>query len=182
MTASPPVNLYVMEIGEVAKIISRIADGFEEACVQCLDDNPGVVLLAVTEQLYSGLDGEGNYLSPTYDDDPFFEEEGVWHHRAKDYKAWKHAITPPVSGTMLGLPPRPDEVPNLFINGKFYSEILTFRRGDALVVDPGYGNGMAIVAKYGDEILNMGPTAVEFFNAEYMLPAIDAFFKKCGYR
>lgn len=171
-----------MGIEEVANIIKRISDGFEEACVRCISDNSDIVLKAVREQLYSGVDGDGRHLSPTYDDDPFFEEEGPWHHRAKDYKAWKRSITPPVSGTMLGLPPRPDDVPNLFIDGKFYSEINATLKGDVLVVDPGNGDGPSIVAKYGDEILDMGYTAIDYFNTTYMLPAIDSFFKDCGYR
>lgn len=171
-----------MGIKEVADIIGRIAGGIEESCVRCLDENKGVVLDAVKEQLYSGLDGEEKHLSPTYDDDPFFNEEGWWHNRAKDYKAWKYKITPPLGGTMLGLPPRPDDVPNLFINGKFYSEIFAMRRGNGLVVDPGNEKGPAIVSKYGDEILNMGPTAIEYFNLFYMLPSIGEFFKDCGYR
>lgn len=171
-----------MGIEEVARIIQKISDGFEEACIRCLDENSGIILDAVKEQLKSGQDGDGQHLSPTYDNDPYFEEEGYWHHRAKDYKAWKYSITPPVAGTMLGLPPRPDEVPNLYIDGKFYSEITAYRKGDALVVDPGSGNGPSIVAKYGDTILDIGPTAVGYFNLNYMLPAIDSFFKDCGYK
>lgn len=78
-----------MDIVKVVNIIQRIADGFEEACIECLSNNSGIVQLAVTEQMYSGQDGEGQLLTPGYDDDPFFEEEGYWYHRAKDYKAWK---------------------------------------------------------------------------------------------
>lgn len=180
--ASPPLIFIRMGIERIAEIIHKIATGFEEACMQCLEANSGIVTDSIKEQLYSGQDGEGNHLSPTYDNDPYFEEEGWWYHRAKDYKAWKYTITPPLSGTMLGLPPRPDDVPNLFINGKFYSEITARRRGDVLVVDPGNDKGPSIVAKYGDEILNMGPTAISYFNTTYMLPAIDSFFKDCGYK
>lgn len=171
-----------MGIEEVADIIEKISEGFEDACMKCLDDKKGIIIQAVTEQMYSGQDGEGNYLSPTYDEDPFFEERGWWYHRAKEYKAWKYGITPPVVSPMLGLSPRPDEVPNLFINGLFYGEINAFRRNDAIVVDPGDGNGPSIVSKYGDEILKMGPIALEYFNEEYMLPAIGDFFKDCGYK
>ena len=171
-----------MGIDEVAKIIGKISDGFEEMCIRCLSDNSGIVLDAVREQLYSGLDGEGKHLSPTYDEDPFFEEKGYWHHRAKDYEAWKYSITPPASGEMLGLPKRPKNVPNLKVDGSFYSEINAMRKGDILVVDPGSGNGPSIVAKYGDIILGMGPTAIEYFNQNYMLPAIDSFFKDSGYK
>lgn len=171
-----------MGIEEMAKIISKIAAGFEGACMDCLESNRGIVLQAVREQLYSGLDGEGRPLSPSYDNDDYFDEPSFWYHRSADYKAWKRSITPPISGTMLGLPPRADEVPNLFINGKFYSEINSYRQEDALIVDPGSGRGPAIVEKYGDQILAPGPTAVEFFNAKFLLPAIGSFFKDCGYQ
>ncbi len=83
---------------------------------------------------------------------------------------------------MLGLPARPDAVPNLFINGKFYSEITATLKGNALYTDPGSGDGPDIVGKYGDRILGMGQTAIGYFNTNCMLPAIDSFFKKCGYK
>lgn len=171
-----------MNIQEVADIIHRVADGFEENCARCLDDNKGVVLQAVREQLYSGQNSEGGHLSPTYDNDPFFDEEGWWYHRAYAYKAWKREITPPVAGTMLGLPPRPDDVPNLFIDGTFYAEINARRNGNALLVDPGSGHGPEILAKYGDNILKMGPDAKEYFNMYYMIPSIENFLRNCGYR
>lgn len=171
-----------MNIARVADIIKKIATGFEESVAVCMDDNKVTVLRAVTEQLYSGLDSDGGYLSPSYDADPFFEEEGEWHHRSDDYKAWKNAITPPEGGYMLGLPPRPDNVPNLFINGKFYSEIDAERHDMSLHVDPGTGNGPDIVAKYGDSILAMGDTAVRYFNEYHTWPAIKELFEKSGYK
>lgn len=171
-----------MKIWEVADIIHRVADGFEDNCVRCLDENKGVVLQAVKEQLYSGQNGMGELMSPTYDNDPYFDEPGWWFHRAYAYKAWKKEITPPVAGTMLGLPPRPDDVPNLFIDGTFYEEINAKMQGKALVVDPGDGNGPQIIGKYGDNILTLGPTARDYFNYYYMIPSIARFLNDCGYR
>lgn len=171
-----------MGIEEVSGIIHKIAVGLAPACAQCLDVNKGIVLDAVREQIYSGLDGDGQHLSPTYDDDPYFEEEGFWFHRSNDYKSWKHSITPPEAGLMLGLPPRPENVPNLFINGKFFSEITATLSGDKLVIDPGANNGPSIVAKYGDRMLHIGETAVGFFNDTCMLPAIEELYEKSGYK
>lgn len=171
-----------MGIEEVSTIIGKIADGFEEACAECLDANKGIVLQLVKEQLYSGTDGDGKQLSPTYDNDPYFKEPGWWFERAKDYIAWKNLITPPGTGPLLGLPPRELTVPNLFIDGTFYSEINASRRGNALITDPGHGNGPEIEKKYGDRLLAMGPEAVDYFNEHYLLPAIGVFFEQCGYR
>lgn len=171
-----------MGVEEVAKIIWAIADGIEESCAECLSNNSGIVVLAVTEQLYSGQDGDAQYLSPTYDEDPYFNEPGPWYQDAEGYKEWKFNITPPVISSMLGLGPRPEDVPNLYINGKFFSEINATRKDLGLLIDPGSGDGPAIVEKYGDQILEMGPTAVSYFNEEYMLPHIEKFFITCGYK
>lgn len=171
-----------MGVEEVYDIIHDISEGFEPACVQCLQDNSGTVLEAVKEQLYSGLDADGKHLSPTYDDDPYFNEKGPWMHRASAYKKWKEEITPPKAGEMLGLPPRPVSVPNLYINGKFYSEITAMPNGAMLTIDPGIESGPDIVSKYGERILGIGPSAVEYFNRMYMLPAIEELFRNCGYQ
>ena len=50
---------------DVADVIATISDTFEDAVVQCMDDNREVVADMIREQLYSGVDGKGNYLSPT---------------------------------------------------------------------------------------------------------------------
>lgn len=76
----------------------------------------------------------------------------------------------------------PTTSPNLYITGVFYSEITAAPNGYGLDIDPGNGNGPAIVAKYGDCLLDIGPTAIGYFNANFMLPAIESFFRDCGYR
>lgn len=175
-----------MGIEEVANIIHAIAEGFEPACERCLHENGERVRLLVLEQLIAGQDREGKHITPTYDDDPFFEQEGFWHKRNAAYKAWKRTIAPITGGgEVLGLSPRPDAVPNLFIDGTFYSEVNARNIPNGVTIDPGTGNGPEIVAKYegaGHDILNMGPTAIEYFNQNIMLPAIGDFFKSCGYR
>lgn len=171
-----------MDIYSVQDVIHNIAEGFEENALECLEFHSGNIVVAIQEQIYSGQNGKGEHLFPTYDTDPYFEEKGTWYHRAQDYKTWKNKIRPPVGSSLLGLPPRPDNVPNLFINGKFFSEITATRRGDMLYVDPGNGDGPDIVAKYKESLLDIGDSAVVYFNREYMWPAIEKFFNDCGYR
>ncbi len=171
-----------MDIQGVYDIVHRIAAGFENAALQCLADKSSAVVDLIQEQIYSGIDGHGEYLSPLYDNDPFFEEPGYWYHRAADYKAWKYQITPPVQSPNLCLAPRPVEVPNLFIDGTFFGQINAAVHGDYLDVSPGNGNGPAIKEKYGENLFVLGNDAVEWFNIEYMWPAIEHFFNKCGYR
>lgn len=182
-----------MGIEEVSGIIGKIADGIEDACMQCLADNSGVVVKTIREQLSSGVNGEGSHLSPTYLDDPYLvNRDKPWFRRdsvtgkvyigPQGYLDWKKDITPPRAGEMLGLPPRPDAVPNLFIDGTFHRQINASRKERSLMIDPGNDAGPDIVAKYGDIILTMSDAAIGYFNASYMIQAIDSFFKDCGYR
>ena len=90
-------------------------------------------------------------------------------------------ITPPVVSSILGLNPRPDNVPNLFITGKFHSDINAKRTGDMLLVDPGHNDGPSIVSKYGEEILELSSRGVDYFNTEFLIPSIEQFYRNCGY-
>lgn len=171
-----------MDIQQVADIIRKISDGLEETCRQCLQAESPLILDLIREQLFSGVDGDEQYLSPTYDDDPFFNLPGQWYHHSQAYKKWKSEITPPMVGVRTDLPARPENVPNLTIDNTFYSELNARLTGDGLDIDPGIGNGPDIVGKYGDRILFPGPTAVEYFNIYKMIPAIGEHFEKCGYR
>lgn len=165
-------------------MVSRMVDGFEPEIIQCLGDNAGVAEDVVREQMYSGRDGTDAFLSPNYDDDPFFDdpENKRWYGKNDGYKKWKHELTPPKPSEKLGLPERPDHIPNLYINGLFHSEVFATMEGDALSVRVhDSGNAPDIVKKYGNQILQLGPTAIGYFNNQYIIPRIWRFFADCGY-
>lgn len=170
-----------MTIEQMQVIISAIADGFERSVAECLEVNRGAVVDVVQEQLWSGVDGTGKHLSPNYDNDPFFNEPGYWYKRNADYKEWKRQITPPSSMTILALPPRPDNIPNLFIDGTFYSGIEARMTGKELEVYSSKGNGPAIADKCGNAIFDMGERGIGYFNATFLMPWIEDYFAKCGY-
>ena len=103
------------DFDELHRVIHSIASGFEEECIRCMEEHKNVLVDCIQEQLYSGLDGTEHLLNPDYDTDTYFNEPGPWQNRAEQYKRWKERITPPLRSEMLYLPPRPVEVPNLFI-------------------------------------------------------------------
>ncbi|MDE5976544.1 MAG: hypothetical protein K2G69_08345 [Muribaculaceae bacterium] len=178
-----------MYIGEVDNIIKRLAEGFEEACLRCLQDNSSQLPMLIREQLWSGVDGNGEYLSPNYDNDPFFSQR-YWYHTMDDvlyegssgYKAWKLKITPPERGDILGLPARPENIPNLFIDGTFHASIKSRTVTGGVEIFTDSRSGGDIVGKYGSQIFNLTEEAVVWFNESFMRPAIAAFFNNCGYR
>ena len=50
--------------------IRRTKDNIKPEIVQCMDSNKHEMVVSVREQLYSGIDGRGAPLSPSYS--PFF--------------------------------------------------------------------------------------------------------------
>lgn len=74
------------------------------------------------EQWYEGRDRDGEYIRPFYSEDPYFKTE----KQAKAYAEWKQRITPN--------PKRPEDVPNLIINGYFYSTIKPKISGDTFTI------------------------------------------------
>lgn len=166
-----------MDFDKLSDAINTAVDGFEDAVLACLETNKGVVEDIVHEQLYSGVDGNNDYLSPTYDDDPYFKTPA----HSKWYKDWKERITPPIHGEMLFLPPRPVEVPNLFIIGTFYDSIRTERTADSLhVFTGGFRDGPLIEKKYGESIFMIGMSGKEYFNEHFLRDWILNYWKLCG--
>lgn len=161
--------------------VHSVVTGLEQACADCLMGNKVVVEELIGEQLYSGLDGDTNSLRPSYSDDPFFDIKGRWYHDSDGYIEWKKKITPPVTSPRLNLPPRPIDVPNLYITGAFHESIRASVNGDSLSIGTfGFTEGPDIVRKYGDNILNLGVDAREYIVLEMLEPFIGDFFKKYG--
>jgi hypothetical protein len=179
-----------MEIEQVSDIITLIADNIEDAVLKCMHENAFEFSGFVRDQLLCGTDGTGRYLEPTYDNDPYFQrkhwrhtdEDGTVYEGAAGYKAWKMKITPPQANQDLKLGARPDEVPNLFIDGTFYNTIDKVVTPDGVDVIAAGGDSGAIVSKYGDVILEVTDNAIDYFNKTLTETAIADFFKDCGYK
>lgn len=181
--------LFLMDIRQAADIVKKIADGFEDACLKALQSASDDAVRAVSEQLMSGLDGEDAYLEPTYDEDPYFQEikwylteNGVRYHGSEGYKRWKETITKPKRGPMLDLPARPVEVPNLWIDGTFHGSIHAVNTSLGIDIRATGGRSAEIVGKYGEGILMLGTKARKYMLVEHIIPGIDDFLNKCGYR
>ena len=172
-----------MDFDRLESVIDAINTGIKDSILECLEDKRDIITTSVTEQLYSGIDGEGEYLKPTYDDDPYFNEFGPWHGASYAYKKWKERITPPMKSPTLNLPPRPVAVPNLFITGMFHSSIKAARVGDVIrVYTSGFNDGPPIEKKYGEAIFKLTDDAREYFNLYALRPWLNDFMIKCGYR
>ena len=171
------------DFDRLERVIDAINSGIKDGILDCVNDKKDIVTMCITEQLYSGLDGNMEYLSPTYDEDPYFNEFGPWHGASYAYKKWKERITPPMRSVNLLLNPRPVSVPNLFITGVFHSSIQAARQGDVVkVYTSGFRDGPQIEQKYGEAIFKMSDDAVEYFNIYALRPWLNQYLTNCGYR
>lgn len=179
-----------MTIADMRERIRTIKDGFEGEVLRCMDENSHEMTFSVREQLYSGIDGNGAPLSPSYSDDPYFREPraGFYDEEAdhwvpcfmhpERYIAWKERITPPEASDRLGLPPRDVNTPNLFIVGTFHSSISARSTGRGVEIFTfGWDQGPAVERKYGSQIFALSDPAVGHFNQNFLLPWLRAWLE-----
>ena len=114
-----------MTIAEMRDKIRIANANIQTEILDCMSQNSHDMAVSVREQLYSGVDGDGNSLSPSYSSDPFFTEhragfydEDRGHYvncylHPERYIEWKQRITPPEPSSLLNLPARPADIPNL---------------------------------------------------------------------
>ena len=70
----------------------------------------------------------------------------------------------------------------LKITGNFYDSIKASKGNNELqILSSGFDDGSEIIKKYGDNILGVSDTAIEYFNKSYLMPWLEDFYKSCGY-
>lgn len=178
-----------MTVSEMREKIRRTKENIEPEIVRCMGDNSHEMVVSVREQLYSGIDGRGAPLSPSYSSDPYFrepragffdEEADRWvscFMRPDLYVAWKMRITPPEASQRLGLPARDSDTPNLFIVGTFHGSIDGRPTSSGVeIFTSGWPEGPAVERKYGSQIFALSDPAVGHFNEHFLWPWLRAWY------
>ncbi|HEY8969717.1 MAG TPA: hypothetical protein VIM64_11510 [Puia sp.] len=111
------------------------------------------------EQLYKGLDANGQFLSPKYSEDPFFKTREA----AERYAQWKMRITPD--------PDRPKDVPNLYITGRYHESRQVKVEGNKLVFLSDDPNASKIKGKYRN-IDGLTMESIYKFRAKTLYPRL----------
>lgn len=136
----------------------------------------------IREQLYAGVDGNDQPLTPTYLDDPYFVERYGPHaaKKANNYVTYKKRITSPTP-SYLGYPARDPNTPNLIIQGDFYSSITAKPITGGLRVESlGTTFGKDVESKYGSQIFGIGARSREYYFKYGLRPAIKNYLKGYG--
>lgn len=165
-------------IGTAAERIGGFSAGLRRLIENLIQSNASTLEESIREQLESGRDGNGRTLAPTYLNDPYFDKYGAKAAQmARAYRNWKLKITPPQTGTLLGLPPRDPDVPNLRINGYFQNSITAVGKSGGVQIKGRVALANDIDSKYGDDIYKMGNEANEYFIKNIVAPALKDFLK-----
>ena len=178
-----------MTIQEMRDKIRLANTNIKSEVVRCMDDNKLEMVMSVREQLYSGIDGRGTSLSPSYSEDPYFREPraGFFDEDAdhwvscfmhpERYIAWKQRITPPEASQRLGLPARSIDTPNLFIVGTFHGSIDAKATAQGVEIFTfGWDEGPSVERKYGSQIFALSDPAVGHFNDNFLWPWLRRWY------
>ena len=84
-------------LSDAADNFKLFVGGLEKVVKHTIQSNADLVQDFIRQQLYSGVNGRGKPLRPTYLNDPFFnsKDAGRWFHNAEGYMKWKMEKTPP---------------------------------------------------------------------------------------
>ena len=129
-----------------------------------LEREQDALLESQRQQLIDGQTSEGTPITPSYTQDPFFKSADS----AERYIVMKERKFDIPSSSV-----RNRDTPNLYITGKFHSELgVEFQATQFKVygLTP-YASG--IMSKYGDSIFNLSPDNREKLMREKVMPYIE---------
>lgn len=121
--------------------------GSGAAVIEQLSPMDGRILDLQSQQLLEGKRPDGSDIRPYYSEDPYFNEPGRFFHNPDAYKAWKS--TNPESAAAWNNPKRKEDAPNLYINGRFHSELGCYFEADGILITGATAYAAGIVRKYG---------------------------------
>lgn len=134
--------LYPMTVHELYNKVTSI--NTDKICLESVDEVINEIRSYNLQQLLDGESNTGAYLTPKYQDDPFFKTREA----AEAYSRWKDRISPPST--------RPSGVPNYYINGYFHQSIKVERNGDYIVTSSEWTTGKNILQQH-PEIAGLNP-------------------------
>ena len=134
-------------MGSLVELRSRVEkarEGLQTYLVRfVLEEHTADILELQSKQLLQGKDSKGNDIRPYYSED--LKPSGSFRtaESANRYSVWKDSLSYPYSVQ------RNPDAPNLYINGKFHSELDVFFDRDSVAVTGGSMYAQRIIDKYG---------------------------------
>jgi hypothetical protein len=170
-------------IREVYERFSAAYAAIPDAVSEVVSRTPDVLLDLNRDQLLQGRDADGELLSPTYMNDPYFntEESGRWFHNAGGYFKMKRFLENLHRQRMTYAElygEKPTDVPNLIITGPFQNSFFIRVSRDSYTIGATYVDADDISAKYKNRVYGLAPKSREFYYFGFIRPAILLLYEK----
>lgn len=132
-------------------------NGLKEETRKVVEGEHDAIMAMQRQQLIDGLTSEGKPITPSYSQDPYLKNP-------QGYIAWKSRLPIPQSTR------RNDDTPNLYINGRFHSELDVTFKEDGFAVVPSTPYAAKIVSKYGLDTFGLDGENKDMLIRERILP------------
>lgn len=157
-----------MTVKEMTVKIQHVQKNLIPWCEEIIEAHAADIKELLRDQMYAGLDGEGNKLTPGYSQDPYFKKPGAGDRYAK----WKDTLILRNHNSIF--PAKGFDTPNLIITGTLiYDRIFVQVGNGKLILDATSSIIAKIKLKYGD-IFKLSPLALMFFTTEILRPKLTA--------
>jgi hypothetical protein len=141
------------------------------------------VLLGLNEdQMLYGRDADGKLLSPTYLNDPYFNDRKNPGLAAEQYMNMKIALEPEHRQRLYSMgiqlfPEKPEDVPNLLVNGNWFMNLLFIGvSGDSYTLGSNGRVSADIEAKYG-KVFGLAPVSKAYYWNGFLRQALLSGFE-----
>lgn len=152
------------------RIRKKITD-IDSTIDEVVEKNKDVLLSLNRDQMLLGRDAKGNELSPSYLNDPYFDNAA----QAQAYAAMKQRLEAKHNARIENptiYPAKNRTTPNLIVTGPFQDNMFIITSPGKFTIGSTYVDSGDIERKYNNEVFGIAPGSVMFFYDNYLKPAL----------
>jgi hypothetical protein len=164
-------------IREIKEKYERAYNAIPDVVADRVAQTSDVILDLNKDQLLQGRNADGELLSPTYTNDPYFETPDA----ADRYFRMKRALEGHHRARMRYVElygEKPIDVPNLIVTGPFQDSMFIRTTRTFYVINSMYQDANEINEKYKGRVFGLAPKTREFYYFGFIRRSILELYKK----
>lgn len=171
---SAPFLITGMGIQELIKKFEAVQKSISEIPVTVSNivvREQNVLLSLNRDQMLLGRNAEGEVLTPSYLDDPYFDNS----RQAEAYANMKYRLESEHKARIENPTIYPDKdrnTPNLIVTGPFQDNMFILPEGQSFLLGSTYSDARDIEEKYHGLVFGIAPASKMFFYKNYLRPAL----------
>lgn len=165
----------IAELQYKISIFKRLSDtvkDIDNIVNKVVEDNKDILLSLNRDQMLLGRDSQGDILSPSYLQDPYFNTPQA----AQSYARMKYALESSHNSRLWApvqlYPEKDRNTPNLIVTGLFQGAMYITTGSGKYTLGSNYINSPDIETKYRNRVFGLAPRSKEYFYLEVIKPEI----------